>query len=278
MITEMTDEGARPNRQTLRQQAITEMVNAEGSVRIEQLAERFDVSTMTVHRDLDGLELRGLLRKSRGVATAMSTSLVESSDVFRSSRQNTEKEAIAHAALEFIESGQAIMVDDSTTVMHLIPHLRTRRPLTVITNTLTVMEELREASGVTLHGVGGEYYNWCSSFMGRVTTSTISGMLADVCVLSTAAVHNGMAFHQNLETIDVKQAMFAASAQRILLVDHTKFEKRALHAFAPLADFDIVIVDAATESRHINSMREQGIRVVVAGKSAGRLGPIDEVA
>ncbi len=60
---------------------------AEGAVRIEQLAERFKISVMTVHRDLDELEGRGLLRKDRGVATATSTSFVESSDVYRSSRQ-----------------------------------------------------------------------------------------------------------------------------------------------------------------------------------------------
>ncbi|MGJ0203770.1 DeoR family transcriptional regulator [Leucobacter sp. gxy201] len=258
--------GQRNNRQGQRQQAITEMVVAEGAVRIEQLAERFEVSTMTIHRDLDELERRGLLRKNRGVAAAMSTSLVESSDVFRSSRQNAEKEAIAHAAMEFVEPGQAIMIDDSTTVVRMLPHLRTKRPLTVITNTLTSMEQLRETSGITLHGVGGQYYNWCSSFMGRVTTSAISRMRADVCFLSTAAVCDDIAFHQNLETIDVKQAMFAASAQRILLVDHTKFDRRALHAVAPLADFDIVIVDAATETRHITRMREQGITVVVARK------------
>ncbi len=110
-------------------------VMAEGAVRIEELADRFGISLMTVHRDLDELEGRGLLRKSRGVATALSTALVESSDVYRSGRQLAEKEAIAVAALEFIEPGQAIMLDDSTTALHLVPHLHTKKPLTVITNT-----------------------------------------------------------------------------------------------------------------------------------------------
>ena len=92
--------GSRQGRQVARQRAITEAVMAEGAVRIEELAERFGISQMTVHRDLDELEGRGLLRKSRGVATALSTALVESSDVFRSSRQLAEKEAIALAAME----------------------------------------------------------------------------------------------------------------------------------------------------------------------------------
>src|SRR5690606_26419867 len=130
------------------QLAISDAVMAEGSVRIEVLAERFGISLMTVHRDLDELEDRGLLRKSRGIATATSTALVESSDVYRSNKQLSEKETIAMRALEFVEPGQAIMLDDSTTTFHLVPHLHTKTPLTVITNTLTIMNELRGTRGV----------------------------------------------------------------------------------------------------------------------------------
>lgn len=260
--------GSRQSRQIARQRAITEAVMAEGAIRIEDLATRFDISSMTVHRDLDELERRGLLRKNRGVATALSTALVESSDVYRSGRQLAEKEAIAHEALEFIDPGQAIMLDDSTSTLHLVPHLHARRPLTVITNTLTIMNELRSENGITLVGLGGHYYNWCSAYMGRITTTTIAAMRADVLVMSTSAITDGMTFHQTLETVDVKRAMFEACRTRILLADHTKFEKRALHAMLPLADFDAVIVDAAADRRHVDSLRESGVKVVVAGRSA----------
>ena len=260
--------GSRQGRQVARQRTITEAVMAEGAVRIEELAERFGISQMTVHRDLDELEGRGLLRKSRGVATALSTALVESSDVFRSSRQLAEKEAIALAAMEYIEPGQAIMLDDSTTTLHLVPHLHTKKPLTVITNTLTIMNELKSTNGVTLLGLGGQYYNWCSAYMGRMTTAAIEGLRADVLVMSTAAITDDIAFHQTLETVDVKRAMFDSARTRILLADHTKFEKRALHAMLPLADFDIVIVDAATDRAHVERLRRAGVRVVVAKRSS----------
>ncbi|MGB4779019.1 DeoR/GlpR family DNA-binding transcription regulator [Microbacterium sp.] len=258
------DAGPRQSRQAARQQAITEVVMAEGTVRIEQLAERFGISVMTVHRDLDGLEARGLLRKSRGVATAMSTSLVESSDVYRSNRQTGEKEAIALAALEFVEPGQAVMLDDSTSTFHLVPHLRTRRPLTVITNTLTVMDSLRGVSGITLLGLGGQYFNWCSAFMGGITTAAIEALRADLFIMSTAAITDDVAFHQSLQTNDIKRAMFDSSTRRILIVDHTKFEKRALHALMPLTAFDAVIVDSATGASDIARLRDKGVEVVVA--------------
>lgn len=255
---------ARSARQASRQRAISEAVMAEGAIRIEQLAERFGISVMTVHRDLDDLEMRGLLRKNRGIATATSTSLVESSDVYRSGRQLAEKETIALAALSFIEPGQAIMLDDSTTVLHLSRHLSLKAPLTVITNVLTLMQELRGVRGITLLGVGGQYYNWCSAFMGRMATQTIANLRADVFIMSTSAVTDDVAFHQTLETVDVKRAMFDAARTRILLVDHTKFDKHALHALVPLSDFDVVIVDEATAPDHLQRLRARGVNVLVA--------------
>lgn len=266
MSTEPIFADSRQTRQLARQRAITEAVMTEGAVRIEQLAARFGISVMTVHRDLDELEGRGLLRKSRGIATATPTSLVESSDVYRASRQLAEKEALARSALELVEPGQAILLDDSTTVFHLARRLHARAPLTVITNVLTIMDELRSVRGITLIGLGGQYYNWCSAFMGRITTQSISMLHADTFIMSTAAITNDIVFHQSLETVDVKRAMFDAAARRILLADHTKFDKQALHALAPLSDFDTVIVDDATPAEHLLRLRGKGVHVIRASQ------------
>jgi len=256
--------GSRQSRQFERQRAVTELVISEGSVRIEDVAERFGVSLMTVHRDLDKLESRGILRKTRGVATATSTSVIESSDVYRSNRQAAEKEALAVAAMDYIEPGQAIILDDSTTVMRIARHLAGKAPITVITNTLTLMNELRDTNGITLLGLGGLYYNWCSAFMGPMTRHEIAQFHADTFIMSTSAIINDVVFHQYLETLDTKRAMFEASNKRVLLADHTKFERQALHAMVPLRAFDAVIVDDGTSRMDIERMRNTGINVVVA--------------
>jgi DeoR/GlpR family transcriptional regulator of sugar metabolism len=259
----------RQGRQQARQRAITEAVMAAGTIRIEQLADRFDISVMTVHRDLDELEARGLLRKSRGIATATSSLLVESSDVYRAARQRREKEALAAAAMEHLEPGQAVLLDDSTTVQHMARHLSAKAPITVITNALPLLNELRVARGVTLLGLGGTYYNWCSAFMGSMTTRMIASLRADVLVMSTAAITDDVVFHQALETVDVKRAMLEAAGKRILLADHTKFERRALHALVPLTEFDVVVVDEATPEPTVDRLRRTGVEVVVAGQPGG---------
>ncbi len=125
---------SRHARQIARRQLMAEAVMAEGSMRIEDLTSRFGISLMTAHRDLDDLVSRGLLRKTRGVVSAAPESLSESADIYRSTRQAAEKRAIAAEAAMLIEPGQAIFLDDSTTVQQMVPHLAARVPLTVITN------------------------------------------------------------------------------------------------------------------------------------------------
>ena len=264
-MADMTVPGPRHRpRQVDRQRAISELVMAEGAVRIEQLAERFGTSLMTIHRDLDELESQGLLHKSRGVASAFSSSLVESSEIYRAGQQLSEKRSLAQAAMEFIEPGQSIFLDDSTTVLQMATLLPKKAPLTVITNVLTLMNELHGVRGISLIALGGNYYGWCNAFMGRVTNETIKKLHADLSIMSTAAITDDKCFHQTPETTDTKRAMFESSTTRILLADHTKFEKRALHALAHLTEYDVVIVDAQTRKADIARLKSQGIRVVVA--------------
>ncbi len=247
-----------------RRQSMAQMVVAEGTVRIEAITERFGISLMTAHRDLDELVSRGLLRKTRGVVSAAPNSLIESSDAYRAQRQAAEKRAIARAAAAFVEPGQAVFFDDSTTVSQLVPHLGARLPLTAITNSLTLINELKGMADLTLLGLGGQFYNWCNAFMGPVTTGEIRQLRADRVFMSMSAITDDMVFHQSPAVVETKRAMFDSAAMRILLADHTKFERRALHAMGSLDEFDVVIVDDGTPPRHIERMRSRGVKVVVA--------------
>ena len=255
---------SRHARQLARRQLITEAVMAEGAMRIEDLTDRFGISLMTAHRDLDELVARGVLRKTRGIVSAAPTSLIESSDLYRFSRQSAEKRAIAEAAMQFVEPGQAIFFDDSTTVLQMARHLPAKVPLTAITNSLTLMNELNQIRDLTLLGLGGQFYNWCNAFMGRMTTHEISRLRADTVFLSMSAITDDIVFHQSPEMVETKRAMFESAAKRVLLTDHTKFTRRALHAFANLTEFDAVIVDEATPIEHVTRMRGKGINVIIA--------------
>lgn len=264
IIADQVPSDSRHARQLARRQLIMQAVMAEGTMRIEELAERFAISLMTVHRDLDELINRGLLRKSRGIVSATPTSLVESSDVYRSMRQAVEKRAIAQAAAQFLEAGQAVFFDDSTTVLQMAPHIAARVPLTAITNSIPLMNELKEMNDVTLLGLGGRYYNWCNAFMGPATTAEIRRLRADCVFLSMSAITDDMVFHQSAEMVETKRAMFDSAAKRILLADHTKFQRRALHAMGNLSEFDAIVVDDGMAPLQVELLRSRGVNIVIA--------------
>lgn len=247
-----------------RHDAITELVLSAGTMRIEELAERFGVSTMTVHRDLDTLEARGILRKSRGAVTAVATSLFESSPEYRDRENRSEKEALAQAAFTLVEPGQAVILDDSTTGLHLAHVLPQRQPLTVITNFQRAMNELIGHPGIALIALGGQHYQWCDAYMGSLTLNALRSLRADILFMSTPAITDDTCFHQHHDAALVKRAMFEAAAKRVLMVDHSKFTKRALHAHIALAEFDVVIVDTATSPDDVARLRDKGISVLVA--------------
>jgi DeoR/GlpR family transcriptional regulator of sugar metabolism len=80
-----------------------------------------------------------------------------------------------------------------------------------------------------------------------------------------------MVFHQSPEMVETKKAMFDSSARRILLADHTKFERRALHAMCALEEFDVIVVDDGTPPRQLERMKARGMNVVVASTQGGRM-------
>ncbi len=264
LLSEELPSDSRHARQMVRRQLIAEAVIAEGSLRIEDLTERFGISLMTAHRDVDELVSRGLFRKTRGIVSAAPTSLIESSDAYRATRQGKEKKAIARTAMNFVEPGQAIFLDDATTVHEMASLLPAKVPLTVITNSLVLINELKDISDLNLIGLGGQFYHWCNAFMGHITVSEIRKLRADTVFMSLSAIVDDVVFHQSPETVETKRAMFESAAKRVLLADHTKFERRALHHFAALNEFDAVIVDEDTPISHLSRMRSKGINVVVA--------------
>ena len=247
-----------------RQAAIIDLVLRHGSVSAQELAETFAVSVMTIHRDLDELQRQGVLRKSRGVATAQPSGTFESNVAYRLKSQLEAKRAIAQHACRYVESGMSVLLDDSTTVLQMLPHLAELVPLTVATHYLAALGELARMREVNLVGLGGQYDPQHDAFIGTTCVETIRSMRFDAVFMSTSAVNAGYAFHQEDRVVAVKRAMLDSAGSRYLLVDHSKLTRSALHRLAPLPRFDAIVVDPDVPARQLAALREHGVPVEVA--------------
>jgi DeoR/GlpR family transcriptional regulator of sugar metabolism len=260
--------GSKRERKTeARQRLISEHVIKFGSCTAQELATAFGVSIMTIHRDLDALEHRGIVRKFRGGVTAQPSGVFESQLSYRMTSNEAEKSAIAKVALEYVEPGMSVMLDDSTTILRMLPGLAEHAPLHVTTTFLTALTRLSELAtqaDLTIIGIGGVYDVPHDSFVGMQCIEQIAGIRTDVLFTSTSAVSGSYVFHQEERIVELKRAMIQAATKRYLLVDHTKLGRVALHRVVPLDVFDLVITDSGADQAVLDEWTASGIRYRVA--------------
>ena len=251
-----------------RKQAIMDMLTAAGSATVDDLSDRFGVSRMTVHRDLDDLEDAGLLRKIRGGATIDASQQFMADFTIRSREAVEEKRRIARAAAHYVEPGNIVVVDDGSTAACMADVLIDKRPLTVITNNLSVIERLTGQPGITVIALGGEYSRKFNGFFGLLAETAIQGLRADVAFMSCSAVNGAKAFHQDQEVVQCKRLKLEAAERRYLLVDDRKFGRQALHFFTDLAAFDAVITSADPAPDQARRLSEAEIETIVINRAA----------
>lgn len=237
---------------------------ANGTVTAAALAEKFGISLMTVHRDLDELERHGVVRKHRGGVTAQPSSVFESHLTYRMGRESDAKAAMAREARALVEPGMAVMLDDSTSVLALAHLLDDISPLTVITNFVEIIRLATAWTDVRVIALGGEYNAPHDSFLGVPCIEALANLRVDVLFVSTSTVSGAYVYHQEQEIVLVKRAMLTAATRKVLLMDHTKLGRMALHRLAPLSDFDVVITDDGADPEAVQQMRDEHVEVIVA--------------
>ncbi|MFN8561156.1 MAG: hypothetical protein U0703_05920 [Anaerolineae bacterium] len=104
--------------------------------------------------------------------------------------------------------------------------------------------------------LGGEYLHKYDTFTGLLCEQNVSTLRADLFLTSVTALSRGMFFHPEERIIRVKRAMMLNASRNLMLMDHTKIGKVAIHAFAPLHEFDVLITDGLIDAAVLTELRE----------------------
>lgn len=229
---------------------IKALVLERGTASVDDLAEMLGVSRMTIHRDITHLESRGFLRKVRNGATTLPSSRFESSINFRLESSVPEKARIARAALDLVSPGEAVILDESTTLLPMLDGLLKMSDMTIITNFKLMIDRLSADGGESdtrLIALGGEFVPQFATFSGVICQAALSSIKADVYFTSVPALAGGVAYHPHPLIAEVKRTMMATARRRYLLFSSEKLGKTALHKVSELDDFDAIITDKAPD-------------------------------
>lgn len=245
-----------------RRQQIKQLALERGALRVSDLAQAFEVSEMTIRRDLSALEEAGQLERTFGGAMLSEQASFESSYKIRRKTNRLQKDAIASYAATLIHEGDTVAIDASTTGLALARQLAFRQ-LTILTNSLDIVQELRGATPKVIC-TGGWYREAAGSFVGPLSLQSLSNLRVDRAFFSAKGilVPDGY-MDSDLDEIAVKRAMLQRAAKITALVDSSKFGKRALGCIATLDEVDLLVTDDAL----VEQLREQlmtfGLRVQV---------------
>ncbi len=257
-----------------RQEHIVRIVEEHGRVRVGELATRFQVSAVTIRKDLLGLESGHRLIRTHGGAIAIDRSRPELPFDIRERLQANEKLAIGIAGAALVHDGESIVMDASTTALSVARQLKARggwSQLTVITNGLRLASELAGHPGIVVLMLGGRVRWEALSVVGQLGDGLFSRINVQKALLGAAGFtpESGLA-DATEEEAQIKRSMVAAAREVIGIVDHTKWERAAFATFCPTDKISVVLTDQSAPESMVQALTVRGVEVRIVDPSRSR--------
>ncbi len=247
-----------------RQEHVLRFVEQRQRVTVADICDQFGVSVATARRDLEALATDGNVRRVHGGALAIRRAPPELPALQRASEQANEKRRIGQVTAALVADGETVFLSSGTTTLEVARSLRGQRRLTVITNSLLVLNELADIPDITLVGLGGLLRRSEMSFIGHVTEQALAGVRADKVIIGIRAIdaEHGLTNDFLPETM-TDRAIMQIAREVIVVADHSKCGRVSAAFVAPLNIMNTLVTDSGTAPEFVEALTAQGIRVLV---------------
>jgi DeoR/GlpR family transcriptional regulator of sugar metabolism len=248
-----------------RQRRILSRLKREGQLSVAEIVRQFSVSQATARRDLESLAAQGKVRRVHGGVIAIDQAPPELPILEREAEQADEKRRIGEAAARLVSDGETVFLGSGTTVVEVARALRGRSSLTVITNSLPVVNMLAGLPEITVICLGGMLRDSELSFIGHITEGALAEVHAAKVFIGTRglSLEHGLTNDYLQETL-TDRAILKTGGQVIIVADHTKINRVATARLAPLSAVQTFVTDSQAGLEFIKTLRRKGIQVLVA--------------
>lgn len=248
-----------------RREKIIEMLKEDGSAKVSTLSKIFKVTEVTIRQDLEKLEKTGqVVREHGGVFLKNIGDQVRNFSLLNQDNLD-KKEVIALKCLDYIESGDTIILDSGSTTTEIAKKLKGYRELTVITNALNIALILGAEPHIEVVMTGGEFKPPTLSLTGQKAADFFSGIYVQKLFLATAglSLKAGLTY-PSISDLVVKKAMIDAADTTYLVADSTKFGKSSFASLGALSLIDYIITDADVDPKHQDIFKENDIKLIIS--------------
>ena len=247
-----------------RQKQILSLLTQQGRLSVAEIVKQFSISQATARRDLESLASQGKAQRVHGGVIAVEQAPPELPILQRESEQLDEKARIGREAANLIVDNETVFLGSGTTVLEVARNLRDRKNLTVITNSLPVLNMLVGIGGITLISLGGMLRESELSFIGYITEQTLKEVRVDKVIMGihSLSLEHGLTNDYLQETL-TDRAILKIGREVIVVADHTKVNRVSTVLLAPLNSMHTFVTDSKADKKFIQALKRQGIQVIV---------------
>ncbi|NWG33752.1 MAG: DeoR/GlpR transcriptional regulator [Chloroflexi bacterium] len=247
-----------------RQKQILSLLSKQGRLSVSEIVEQFSISEATARRDLESLASEGKVQRVHGGAIAVEQAPPELPILERESEQADEKARIGSVTAGLIADNESVFLGSGTTVLEVAKNLRDRKRLTVITNSLPVLNALAGLREITVISLGGMLRDSELSFIGHITEQALAEVRVDKVVMGTRGIslEHGLTNDYLQETL-TDRAILKIGREVIIVADHTKVNRVSTVLLAPLDVMNIFVTDSKADKKFVQVLKKQGIQVVI---------------
>lgn len=247
-----------------RHKRILDKLEADGYVKVNELSEEFNVSLVTIRKDLKLLEERNLLFRSHGKAIPANPYITEHHVNIKEKLHSKEKSKIAAAAAALLEKNDSIIIASGTSIIEFARHITPLNGLTVLSASLNASIILAELKEIEVMQLGGSVRSSASSVVGPMAEK----MLTEFTFTKLFIGVDGIDIDFGLTTTSAMEAslnkeMLKAAHKIIVLADSSKFNKKGFGRICGLADVDQIITDTGIDKRTKERLNELGIELTI---------------
>jgi len=244
-----------------RQNKIKEILFKDKRVDVSRLSELFDVTEVTIRRDLDKLEQEGFLIKTYGGAVLNEDLLQKSIPEEAEDEVNEDKKMIGKIAAQMIENGEAVFIGPGTTCLEIAKKIKDKK-ITVVTNDLIIALELKDNPGVKVIVTGGDLIQSTSMLVGRFAHQALDGIYINKAFIGVKGVNfdSGYTLDRYEEAMFI-QEVAKISKEIIIVADHTKFYKTAFARLGELTMAKKLVTNKEISSEYKSYFFEHAIKL-----------------
>lgn len=249
-----------PRNTKQRRHTIMQLLQEQGEVSVEQLVQLFDISEVTIRKDLSALETNGFLLRKYGGAILMPKEIIDENE---NDELTKRKFVIAKAAAERIRDHNRIIVDSGSTTAALIKQLNLKQGLVVMTNSLSVATELRALENEpTLLMTGGTWDTRSESFQGKIAEQVLRSYDFDQLFIGADGIDLARGSTTFNELVGLSQVMAEVSREVVVMVESQKIGRKMPNLELTWQQIDVLITDTGLSEQDKQAILAHGVEVI----------------